>query len=121
MPSDKEISDLDTIIQTKMSKNRTERSTLNRAQEAISSIKMRSRQVEDKPAVKGVEPKPAVMDPKDPTKELKAPVPGVQARPPVMKTVFDVMPQDPIIQSKEMSEERRQEIFDACKTDFGTE
>ena len=121
MPSDKEISDLETIVQIKMNKNRTERSTLNRAQEAIVSIKMKSREVEETPAVEAVLGKPAVMDPEDPTKEITAPVPGVPARAAVMKTVFDVMPKDPVIATKEMTEARRQEIFDACKSDYGSE
>jgi len=119
LPTNKEISDLDTTIQIKMNKNRTERSTLNIAQEAISSIKMRSREEEVTPEVKGIPAKPAVMDPKDPTKEITAPIPGVAARGAVMKTVFDVMPKDPIIPTKEMTEARRQEIFDACKADHG--
>lgn len=105
MPTDKEISDLETSIQSKMSANRKERSTLNQALKGITSIKMMSRQEEVSPAI---EAKPAVMDGETET------TPEVIGRQAIMKTVFDVMPNDPMIPKKKMKATRRQELFDAA-------
>lgn len=115
MPSDKEIADLETSIQSKMSANRKERSTLSQALESITSIKMRGRE-EKIPAVPPVEGKPAIMDSNDPTVELTPAVPAQAGKPEGLKTVFDVMPKDPMIPSENMDQARRQKIFIACKS-----
>lgn len=113
MPTDKEISDLETVIAQKMAINRKERSTLQQAYDGISSIKMMSREEEVTPAIEPVAAKPAVLG-EDGVTVITPEVPAVRGKPAEMKTVFDVMPKDPMIPSKKMKEPRRQEIFDAC-------
>ena len=106
MPTDKEISDLETVIQQKMQTNRIERSTLQQALTGINSVKMMSRQVVETPAT---DTTAAIMDGETVVS------PAIIGQPAVMKTVFDVMPTDPMIPSKKMKAPRRQEIFDAMK------
>lgn len=122
MPTNKQIADLEQTIQDKLGANRKERSILNQAAEAITSIKMQSREktvtpaVETIPAVPAVETISAVMDgetevtPEIPGKPGISEIPG---KPAVKKTVFDVMPKDPMIPTKDMDTARMQEIFDA--------
>ena len=112
MPTDKQIADLNQTIEDKLRENRTQRSKLNQASEAISSIKMLSRQVEDTPATDAIPAKPAVMNGET---EVTPAKPEVAAKPAVMKTVFDVSPKDPMIPTSEMDNTRRQQIFDATK------
>lgn len=116
MPTDKEIADLETVIYEKMNKNRQERSTLNKAMEALSSIKMQPREVEVTPAVKAVPATPAVTDPDDSTIILEPAVEEIRERRAVMKTVYDIMPDDPMIPNKKMKESRRKELFEGCKS-----
>lgn len=113
MPTDKEISDLEQIIQNKLGLNRLERSTLNQANDAITSIKMLSRQVEETAAVATILGKPAVMDGETIVTPATPEIPG---KPAIMKTVFDVSPKDPLIPTSEMDDARRQAIFTATKT-----
>lgn len=113
MPTDKEISDLEQTIQKKLGLNRLERSTLNQANDAITSIKMLSRQVEETAAVETILAKPAVMEGEI---EVTPATPEVPGKPAKMKTVFDVSPKDPLIPTSEMDNTRRQAIFAATKT-----
>jgi len=113
MPTDKQISDLTQKIQDKLGQNRTQRSTLNQAEEAITSIKMNSREVEETPAVSAQPGKDAVMDGETEVEPAVSAQPGTPA---VTKRVFDVLPKDPMIPAKDMDNTRRQEIFDATKS-----
>lgn len=115
MPTDKEISDLETVISQKQAANRKVRSTLQQALNGIESIKMQSRQVEETPAIEPVAAIDAVMDGET---EIAPEVPAVIGKLAVMKTVFDIMPSDPMIPSKKMKEPRRQEIYDASKSEI---
>ena len=114
-PPQTEIEEFEKIINDKMNKNRQERSTLNQLEELVSKIKMKSRTVEVTPPVEAREAKPAVTDKNDSTKIITPATVAQSAKPAVTKTVYDVPPEDPMIPGKEMSGERRTEIFDSCK------
>ena len=117
--TDKQISDLDEIINQKLTENRLKRHKLNEAQNALLSIKMLPRQNEKIPAKPAKPGKPAVMD-TDGVTELEPAVLPVAEVPAVMETVFDIMPKDPIVPNAEMNHARRKQILDAWEPVINT-
>lgn len=110
--TDKQIADLETEIQKKLETNRKERSILNEANGAIQLIKMKPREEVTQEEVVEVK---EVRDEND--KILKEGSPAVRKE---TKTVYDVMPKDPIIKDLDLTQQRREDIFASCKKTVNT-
>lgn len=105
--ADKQIADLETDIQKKLGTNRLERSILNDANSALEMIKMKSREEVTQEFVAEI--------PEERGEDDKITTEGVPGKRRETKTVFDVMPKDPLIKDLDLTQQRREDIFNSCE------